>query len=188
MSPPKPDSPRLDRGALSDAFVEHGPRLLRYLSRQLAPADAEDLLADTFCTAWTRRAQYRPDSGPIVAWLFGIAANLVRQHKRSFLRGTAAVARLPRSSFDNDDWTDSAIDRLDAVAARDALIDGLASLNDDQREVLLLSCWGQLDNPEIAAALDIPLGTVRTRLYRARRRLLELRETFLTAPRGVLNV
>jgi RNA polymerase sigma-70 factor (ECF subfamily) len=167
----------LDRLALTDAFVEHGPRLLRYLSRQLAAADAEDVLGETFCTAWNRRAAYRPEAGPLVAWLFGIATNQLRQHKRSFLRRIAAHNRSVDASVHADESSEI-IDRVDALAARAALAEGLAALNDDQREVLLLSCWAQLDHAEIAAALDIPLATVRSRLHRARHRLLEHRAAF----------
>jgi RNA polymerase sigma-70 factor (ECF subfamily) len=157
---------------IAAAFTAHAPRLLAYLSRQVGPAEAEDLLAETFCIAWQRRQRYRADSGPLVAWLFGIAVNLVRHQRRSWLRGTRAAGRLwlDRDGPDGDD-ADRVADRVDAAAHMSVLRAELAALPARDRDVLLLASWAQLDHAEIAAALDIPLGTVRCRLHRARGRL-----------------
>lgn len=168
-----------ERALFTDAFVEHAPRLYRYLARQLSPTEAEDVLAETFCTAWQHRARYREVRGPMIGWLFGIATNLLKRHKRSWLRGAAAVSRLAVEH--GDDHADEVARRVDAEVISRALADALASLDPRDRDVLLLSSWAQLDHAEIATALDIPVGTVRSRLHRARRRLLP---SIPESPRG----
>jgi RNA polymerase sigma factor (sigma-70 family) len=156
------------RTLFTDAFGECAPRILRYLSRQVSSAEAEDLLGETFCIAWQRRHRYRPDDGPLVGWLFGIAVNLLSRHKRSFLRRFAAHARFAVQSSPDGDCADLVAARVDATSAVAGLGDALAALHQRDRDVLLLSSWGQLDHAEIAIALDIPIGTVRSRLHRAR--------------------
>jgi RNA polymerase sigma factor (sigma-70 family) len=159
-----------ERALFTEAFVDHAPRLYQYLARQLSPTEAEDVLAETFCTAWQHRARYLEVRGPMVGWLFGIATNLLKRHKRSWLRGAAAVRRLPIET--GADHADEVVRRVDAEVTSRLLADALASLDARDREVLLLSSWAQLDHAEIATALDIPVGTVRSRLHRARHRLL----------------
>ena len=163
----------LDHQAVfTDAFVEHAPRLLRYISRQVTQTEAEDVLGETFCIAWQTRHRYRPQQGPLIGWLFGIATNVLRRHKRTWLRSTAAAARLPRDTTAVSDTADRVADRVDASASSRAIADVVAELEERDRDVLLLSSWGQLDHGEIALALDIPVGTVRSRLHRARQRIL----------------
>ncbi|RZU76058.1 RNA polymerase sigma factor (sigma-70 family) [Micromonospora kangleipakensis] len=128
---------------------------------------ADDLLAETFLVAFRRRASYRPMQLDVRPWLFGIATNVLHRHVRQEDRRYRALARarLLETGSHADDLPD---DRLDAQALRAELAAAPAALKPADRDVLLLA-WAQLSYAEIAAALDIPIGTVRSRINRARR-------------------
>lgn len=147
-------------------FDRHAVPVHRYLARRIG-APADDLLAETFLVAFRRRASYTSDVG-VRPWLFGIATNLVRRHVRTEERRYRALARLAAGEVAAPVIED-AIDRLDAGALRRDLALALASLHRRDRDVLLLTAWADLSYEQIAAVLDIPLGTVRSRLHRARR-------------------
>jgi RNA polymerase sigma factor (sigma-70 family) len=158
----------LDQGqAFVALFDRHFDVVQRYLRRRLPAAIADDLAAETFTVAFDARARYdlaRPDARP---WLFGIATNLLRRHRRSELRELHALAR---SGVPSDPGTaGDAERRLDAQAAGPLLAEALASLEVRDRDALLLFAWGELGYEEIAGALEVPVGTVRSRLHRARR-------------------
>jgi RNA polymerase sigma factor (sigma-70 family) len=151
-------------------FDRHATTIHRYLARRVGGTLADDLTAETFLIAFRGRARYdkaQPDARP---WLYGIAANLVRGHQRTELRQYRALART---------GVDPALaDHGDRVAARVAAADHvralagvLAHLSAVEREVLTLVSQAQLSYPEVARALDIPIGTVRSRLHSARRRI-----------------
>jgi RNA polymerase sigma factor (sigma-70 family) len=135
---------------------------------------ADDIAAETFTQAFRQRDRYdgSSDAGP---WLFGIAANLVRRHHRSERRQLLAYARAGSGSVEPSDL-DDADDRLDAEAMWRHVALALASLRAADREVLLLLAWAELSYQEIAQALGVPVGTVRSRLHRGRTRLRELLE------------
>lgn len=145
----------------------------RFLRPRVGPQLAEDIAAETFSVAFRRRDGYdlqRADARP---WLFGIAANLLRHHRREERRRLLAYAKVGtpgaiEPAFDDADA------RVDAGAAGPALALALAALRPWDREVLLLYAWADLTYQEIADALAIPIGTVRSRLGRARRRVREL--------------
>jgi RNA polymerase sigma-70 factor (ECF subfamily) len=162
----------VEKDAFASAFVEHAPRLLKYLSRQLEPAQAEDVLGETFCVAWQQRDRYDADAGSMAAWLFGIAVRKAAGHKRSFVRASRAAARLCVFPAISDDEADRVAEQVDARTTTAQLATALRALPGRDRNVLLLSTWAQLDHAEIAAALNIPAGTVRSRLHRARKALL----------------
>lgn len=153
-------------------FDRYFDAIHRYLRRRVGRASADDLTAEAFVIAFRRRESYdvaRSDAGP---WLFGIAANLVRRHSRKERRELRAYARTGVDPI-QDEIAD-AESRIDSVAAGRQLADALASLSRDDREVLLLYAWADLSYQEIADGLAIPLGTVRSRLARARRKVREL--------------
>lgn len=166
-------------GSEPDAFVpvfeRHFDAVYGYV-RSLAGAEAAaDLAAETFLEAFASRRRYdagRPDARP---WLFGIATNLVHRRRRRIARWS----RTPVEALRLDTEYEAVISRLDARAARGELAAALAGLDAGQREVLLLHAWADLSYGEIAEALALPPGTVRSRLSRARARLREL-----LAPQG----
>jgi RNA polymerase sigma-70 factor (ECF subfamily) len=148
-------------------FDRHFEPIHAYLRRRVGPDAADDLAAETFVTAFRARASYdvsRDDARP---WLFGIAANVVLHHRRSEHRQLLAYARLDTPVMDAD------VD-ADAAASISEITRLLASLSQADREVLLLHAWADLAYAEIAEALGVPIGTVRSRLSRARGRLREL--------------
>jgi RNA polymerase sigma factor (sigma-70 family) len=157
----------------SAVFDRHFPAIHRYLRRRVGAEAADDLAADTFVQALRSRHRYdgsQPDARP---WLYGIAANILRHHHRQERRRLLAYTRagIDRSFSDEHELVDS---RADAQSAGPRLALALAALRRDDREVLLLFAWADLSYEEIANALAIPVGTVRSRMNRARRRVREL--------------
>lgn len=152
------------------AFQEHFAPVYRFICRRVGPDLAEDLAADTFATAYRRRASYQPGRGSLRAWLYGIAANVLRNHWRAEERLLALDAQL----LAEDDTAaamaivDVVNDRLIASSLAPRIAAALQTLTAEQREVLLLYAWAELSHDEIAAALEIAPGTARSRLSRAR--------------------
>jgi RNA polymerase sigma-70 factor (ECF subfamily) len=150
-------------------FDRHAAAVHRYLGRRVGDL-ADDLLSETFLIGFRRRAAYRADHVEVRPWLIGIATNLVHGHVRSERRRYRALARAAgQQHVDQGSDPGDAAQRLDAEAVRGPLAAALAALKARDRDVLLLFAWGQLSYEEIAAVLDVPLGTVRSRLNRARR-------------------
>jgi RNA polymerase sigma factor (sigma-70 family) len=157
-------------------FDRHAAALLRFLARRLDPGDAEDLLSEVYRIAFERRGDYDPGRPSARPWLYGIAANLVARSGRDTarrLRATAAAAARPGYG---DDPADRAVSAVDAAARWAQVAAAVGQLAAPERAVLLLFAWEELSYEEIAAALDIPIGTVRSRLSRARSALRALTE------------
>jgi RNA polymerase sigma factor (sigma-70 family) len=153
-------------GDFEDAFRQHFASVYRFIARRVGTDLAEDLAAEAFATAYRRRASYDPGRGSLRSWLFGIAANLVRERWRDEQQLLELDARLMAASARSFD--DDADARVIAAALAPRIAGALAALNREQREVLLLHAWADLSNEEIAAALGIANGTARSRLSRAR--------------------
>jgi RNA polymerase sigma factor (sigma-70 family) len=164
---------RADPLAFAAVFDRHYDSVHRYLARRLGPDMADDLAAETFTCAFDARNRFdlaHPEARP---WLLGIATNLMRHHQRGEARRLRAYSRLDHVD-EGDDGFQGIERRLDARQAGPAIADALLRLSPGERDVLLLFAWGDLRYEEIAVALRIPIGTVRSRLHRARRRLREL--------------
>jgi RNA polymerase sigma factor (sigma-70 family) len=124
--------------------------------------------AETFLVAFRSRGRYRDQAlGGVRSWLFGIATNLIRRQHRDEERRYRALAKLPVDAPVNAD--DAAVDRAAAALMRPALARALAALATRDRDVLLLVAVAELNYSEISAALGVPLGTVGSRLNRARK-------------------
>ena len=150
-------------------FERHFDEIHRYLRRR-HPSEAEELAADVFTVAFDARARYRPQGDSARPWLYGIASRLLARRWRSETRGLRAHARSAGSREpERDDFTD-AVERADAQQRSAAVAAAVAGLNQGERDVLLLFALAELSYEEIAMALEIPIGTVRSRLARARRR------------------
>jgi RNA polymerase sigma-70 factor (ECF subfamily) len=146
----------------------HHRILFGYLARRVGPTIAEDVTSETFTRAFAMRHRYDTTRADARPWLFGIATNLLRTHARSEVRQLRAYAR--HGVHDRDHLDDAAIDaRLDASAQGQALAQALEQLKPADRETLLMYALGDMSYEDIGAALDIPVGTVRSRLNRARR-------------------
>ena len=157
-----------DPRAFGVIFERHFGVVHGYLRRRLDRTLADELAAQTFLVAFDGRARFdrrRSDSRP---WLFGIATNLARNHRRREIRELRAMAALGADPAAGIDGVEA---RVDAERLREELAQALAALPSEEADVLLLLVWAELDQAEIAEALAIPLGTVKSRLSRARGRL-----------------
>jgi RNA polymerase sigma factor (sigma-70 family) len=153
-------------------FDRHFADIHRYLHRRVGRELADDLAAETFVAAFGRRHDYDPDREDARPWLYGIASNLLRNQWRSERRRLLAYARAATDT-DADGGHDAVHDRADAHAACPIVARALAALEGRDRDALLLLAWGELSYDEIADALGIPVGTVRSRIHRARARVSE---------------
>jgi RNA polymerase sigma-70 factor (ECF subfamily) len=150
-------------------FDRHFDAVHAYLQRRVGPDLADELSAQTFLVAFDKRGGYDPAQSDARPWLLGIATNLVRRHHRDEVRQFRAYAR---SAADPVlDAFDGVEARLDASKMRRELVEALADVPTDELDALLLYAWADLSYPEIACALDVPTGTVRSRLSRARGRI-----------------
>jgi RNA polymerase sigma-70 factor (ECF subfamily) len=146
-------------------FDRHFRVVHRYVRRRLGADLADELAAETFARAFAARSSYDrrwPDARP---WLLGIASNLVRRHHRAEERRWRAYRRYAGG----DQGSGEA--RMVDGSGEAALASGLAELSAGERDVLLLYAWFDLSYGEIALALGVPVGTVRSRLNSGRRRM-----------------
>jgi RNA polymerase sigma factor (sigma-70 family) len=161
-------------GAFGLIFDRHGSTLLRFLARRVDPGEAEDLLGEVFRIAFERRSVFERDRDSARPWLYGIAANVVAKHHRSESRRLRAIARMSADRAVDDDPAERAVAAADAGARWTRVMNALGTLPAAERQVLLLFAWEELSYDEIALALGIPVGTVRSRLSRGRVRLAAL--------------
>jgi RNA polymerase sigma-70 factor (ECF subfamily) len=154
------------RPSFDEVFRAEFPALHRYVRRRVGTSTADDLAADTFAAALARWDRLDPNR-PVRPWLYGIAANLLRHHWRRERRQLRAYARTGVDAIVED--LDDVVARADASGRRVAA--ALADLRPADRELLLLHAWAELTDVEIADALGLPLGTVKSRLHRTRGRL-----------------
>ncbi|MFD3330967.1 RNA polymerase sigma factor [Streptomyces sp. NPDC058701] len=134
---------------------------------------AEDVVALTFLEAWRLRGTVDSDGGSLRPWLLGIATNTTRNTRRAARRHEAAVSRLPRDEV-VPDFAEELVGRIDDAGQVIALQAALSRLRRAEREVVALCVWSGLDYAAAAQALGIPVGTVRSRLSRARKKLRKL--------------
>ncbi len=157
-------------------FDAHALQLLRYCARRVGLHVAEDVVAETFAIAIERHSRRGLDGIDVVPWLYGIATNLLRRYRRDEVRSYRAAERAAADPAGGPrgvaySHADEAAERIDAGVLARNLAGALAAMPARDRDVLLLLAWAGLEHAEIAQALDIPIGTVRSRLHRARRRL-----------------
>jgi RNA polymerase sigma factor (sigma-70 family) len=157
-------------------FERHARSVYNYCFRRTGDwSAAEDLVSSVFLEAWQRRDQFQitSDSESLLPWLLGVATNLLRNRRRRHWRLANAIARLdPR--LRQPDFADDVIGRLADEQQMREVLDVLERLPRHELDVLTLYAWGRLSYEEIAAALGLPLGTVRSRLARARASMREL--------------
>jgi RNA polymerase sigma factor (sigma-70 family) len=159
-----------EAGLFGAIFDRHAVAIHRYLARRVGASLADDLTAETFLVAFRGRARYDVAHADARPWLYGIAANLLRREQRSELRQYRALARTGVDpALDGD--ADRVAERVTAAEHVRKLAAVLAELSVREREVLTLVAQEQLSYPEVARALGIPIGTVRSRLHSARKRI-----------------
>lgn len=179
-------SPDADTGEVSDSrsigaslasperfaeiFDRHWAEIYRYIARRLGPEAAEDVGAETFTVAFRNRGRYdlaRQDARP---WLYGIATNLIGQHRRTERRRHDLLARTGADGA-SPSFADASDARVTAERLGPRIASILAGLPADERDLLLLIAWADLTYAEAGEALGVPLGTVRSRLHRIRRKI-----------------
>src|SRR5689334_7306103 len=148
-------------------FDRHAPYIHRYLARRLGDQHADDLVAETFLTAFRRRDTFRPEHGEVRPWLYGIATNVIAQHRRDEARALRLYQAVPPES-DAVCHAEQVAADVTAAALWRVLTAALTDLADGDRDVFLLIAQEELTYEQVAAALEIPVGTVRSRLHRAR--------------------
>lgn len=160
------DSPDPGDG-YAEAFDRYAPVILRYAQRRLENRDAAwDVVTDTFTSAW-RHWDRRPGPAELLPWLYAIAGNSVRDHRRSAERRRRLVARLSALPAPRH-----VADPAEGVVLGQSITDALARLPEADREILRLIAWeGQTDARTLGLVLGLSPGTARSRVHRARRRL-----------------
>lgn len=155
--------------AFAELYDRHERVVFRYAARRLGASEADDIASETFLVAFTRRRDFT-GSENARPWLLGIATTLMRQHARTEAKAWRGMlaSDLARTDIDQIDAADA---RLDAKRLTRRLGKALARLPTGDRDTLLLHTFGDLDYEGISEALSIPVGTVRSRLNRVRRKL-----------------
>jgi len=152
-------------------FCEHARAVYNHAFRLTGNwSAAEEVVSFTFLEAWRLRGTVRPDGGSLLPWLLGIALNVARNVSRSTRRQQAAMNRLPKAP-DVPDFADDLAGRIDDAERLEKIHAALSTLRRTERDVLALCVWSGLNYAEAAEALGVPVGTVRSRLSRARRKL-----------------
>ncbi|HTI32669.1 MAG TPA: RNA polymerase sigma factor [Miltoncostaea sp.] len=163
-----------DPAAFAVIFDRHFAAVHGFLERRLGRGEADDRAADVFRIAFEARGRFRPEGDGALPWLYGIATNVVARHRRREARRLRALARLGGMRDASGDELERVRDALSAAADARRVADALRRLADADRDTLLLVAWEGLDYAQAARALDVPVGTVRSRINRARGRLREL--------------
>ena len=164
------DSP----AAFGELFDRHATTLFRYFVRRVGPDEADSLLGELFRIAFERRETFDTGRAEARPWLYGIASNLLARHRHGEARRLDATARLVNTSVTASDLLSDIDARIDASRLWADVAAAIAALPQGERDTLLLFAWEGMPYDQIAAALDVPVGTVRSRLNRARGRLREL--------------
>jgi RNA polymerase sigma-70 factor (ECF subfamily) len=162
--------------AFGTIFERHARTVYNYCFRRTGDwSQAEELSAIVFLEAWRRRSQVELERDDALPWLLGVATNVIRNLRRSQRRHRAALERLPRERV--ADFAGDVDERLDDERQMRAALRVLRKLPRADQDVLALCVWEELTYEQAALALHIPVGTVRSRLSRARARLRELTGT-----------
>ncbi|WP_307796817.1 RNA polymerase sigma factor [Actinomadura barringtoniae] len=158
-----------DPERFAEIFHRHWDEIHRYIYRRLGPEAAEDVSAEVFTTAFQARKRYDPARTDARPWLYGIATNLISQHRRAERRRNQVLARADAEWITPFD--DSVDARLNAQRLAPRIASALSRLSAHERDLLLMIVWAELTYEEAAQALDLPLGTVQSRLHRIRKKL-----------------
>lgn len=150
-------------GLFGELYERHSLAVRRYVARRIGDAVGDDVAAEVFVRGFRARGRYRPERHTALPWLLGIANNVIADHRRLERRRLVTLARL---SNDLDRYAEQSGAALDP-----ALVAALRRVPAVERDTLLLVVWGELTQDEAAVALGVPVGTVSSRITRARQRL-----------------
>jgi RNA polymerase sigma factor (sigma-70 family) len=154
-------------------YDRHAATLLRFLGRRVGAGVAEGLVGELFRIAFEQRRTFDLSRTSALPWLYGIGSNLLLKHRRGEARRLRASARMAAGEASDKRASAKA---LDARLLFPRVAGAIEALPDGEREALLLFAWEDLSYQSMAEALELPIGTVRSRLNRARAHLRELLE------------
>jgi RNA polymerase sigma factor (sigma-70 family) len=153
-------------------FDRHFEPVHRFAVGRVGAQEAPDVVAETFARAFDRRHRFALDKPSALPWLFGIAVNVCRERRRRSDRGVRATTRMAvRAEMTTESFENALTERIDAERLLPELLNALQALSDDEYALLMLATESDLSYDEMAETLAIPIGTVRSRLARARRRV-----------------
>lgn len=162
-----------DPGRFADIFERHATNVEAFIASRIGPGSKDDVLSETFLVGFRRRAKFDLSSDSARPWLLGIATRIIRRHRaieaanwRSFVAASGSAETAGSTEMD------ASSNRMDAAARVRELGPRIAALSARERETLFLYAWGDLTYEQVAEALRVPVGTVRSRLNRIRQRLL----------------
>jgi RNA polymerase sigma-70 factor (ECF subfamily) len=155
-------------------YDRHAATVLRFLGRRVGAEVAKGLVGELFRIAFERRKTFDASRASALPWLYGIGSNLLLKHRRAEARRLRASARMASGLEAGDRRASTAA--LDARLLFPRVADAIETLPDGEREALLLFAWEDLSYQSVAEVLELPIGTVRSRLNRARAHLRELLE------------
>jgi RNA polymerase sigma factor (sigma-70 family) len=160
-----------DGAAFSELFERHSKAVYNHCFRLTGSwSAAEDLTSVVFLQAWRRRNQVKLHGDSILPWLLAVANNVTRNSERSVRRHRLLLAKLPRSDASSE-FENGIGDRIDDERRMHWILMIASRLKAKEREIIALCDWSGVSYSEAATALNIPIGTVRSRLSRAREHL-----------------
>jgi len=166
-----------DPAAFRLVFERHSEAVYNHCFRRTASwSSAQDLTSAVFLEAWRRRRDVRLSEGSILPWLLAVANNACRNRDRSLRRQRRLLAKLPAAMI-TPDLADEVAGRIDDERAMSRVLEVWSQLTAPEQDVFALCVWAQLSYAEAAVALAVPIGTVRSRLSRARDHLRALTVT-----------
>jgi RNA polymerase sigma factor (sigma-70 family) len=161
-----------DPACFAMIFDRHADEILRYAHARLGPDLAEDVVAETFLAAFSRRDRYDTTRADARPWLYGIAIRQIGRHRRAGARQLRLLRSLPAEPA-GEPLDGRAAERVTAEALRPRLAAVLSGLSRDDRELLLLIAWAGLSYAESAEAMGVTVSAVKSRLNRIRTRTRE---------------
>lgn len=163
-----------DREAFAGLYERYAHAVYRHALRLTGDwSAAEDVMGETFLAAWQGWERLEEGRGSALPWLLGIATHKCENTRRGLRRRLAFLARQPAPAAVAD-FSGETASRLDDRRYLQAVSVALGQLRRQEREVLSLHVWSGLDYQQTAEALGVPVGTVRSRLSRARKKLARL--------------
>jgi RNA polymerase sigma-70 factor (ECF subfamily) len=152
-------------------FDRYRTRVFRKAYAQLKSVhDAEDVVAIVFLEAWRSRSKVRIVDGSVLPWLLTVTSYVLLNQGRSNRRWRRLIAALPEAEKQAD-HADSVLERAGRTAELNAIYDAMAALTAQERSVIDLCVIEELPVATVAAVLDIPIGTVKSKLHRAREKI-----------------
>lgn len=160
-----------DGAAFETIYQRHADAIYNYAFRRTGSwAQAEDITSMVFLEAWRRRVDAQLTTPLVLPWLYGIASNLCRRQWRTLMRFQRMLTKLPSNHVEPDP-AEGVVSRLEDERRMRVALEAVRDLNQDEQDVIALCVWSDLTYAEAAAALGLPIGTVRSRLSRARQKI-----------------